>query len=199
MTNTEKTWAPIHDTLMKYISNERSNKISRFRSDEDRILSLYAAVLTRLALVRLYHCSNSDLSFTTFPHGKPIIDTTLFKPPYYADFNFSHTRNALLLGITTTGKIGVDIEKIHKAPFKTMKHIFHPNEIAYINSAQNTERELRFYKIWTRKEAYSKCHGIGLSEELISVDTLESPLNDCIYTWIHEDYVCSVMLLQSTT
>ena len=199
MTNTEKTWTPIHTSLMKYISNERCNKISRYHSDEDRILSLYAAILTRLVLVRLFHCSNNCLAFTTLPNGKPIIDTNIFQPTSLVDFNFSHTRNALLFGITTNGQIGVDIEKIHKAPFQTMKQIFHPNEIAYVNAAENSERELRFYEIWTRKEAYSKCSGVGLSEELTSVNTLISPISNYIYTWVHQDYVCSVMLLQTTT
>ena len=189
--NAEQTWTATHDMLLPLLSEERQKKVLRYRFDSDKILSLYAGVLTRLALMRELSCSNDQLAFTQTDRKKPRL---LPAPthPYPVDFSFSHTRQAVLLGVTKKGQIGVDIEQIQSAPFRIMPSVFHPAEITYVEQAPDTKKNHHFYEIWTRKEAYAKCLGTGLSKELTSINTLASPIKEALYSWTMENYMCSV-------
>ena len=121
--NAEQAWTDAHDMLLPLLSEERQKKVLRYRFDSDKILSLYAGVLTRLALMRELSCSNDQLAFTQTDRKKPRL---LPAPthPYPVDFSFSHTRQAVLLGVTEKGQIGVDIEQIQSAPLRIMPSVF---------------------------------------------------------------------------
>lgn len=196
MKNTEQTWNTTHDTLFSLLSKERQEKILRYRYDSDKILSLYAGVLTRLALMRELSCTNDQLAFVYTDKKKPRL---LPDPahPYPVDFSFSHTRQAVLLGVTKEGQIGVDIEQLRSAPFRVMPSVFHPEEISYVEHASTDKKNYHFYEIWTRKEAYAKYLGTGLSKTLSSVNTLASPVKEMLYTWTVADYMCSVCVGES--
>lgn len=66
-------WGPIHDYLAAFVSKERSVKINRYKFESDRILSLYAAVLTRLAIIRETGFKNDDLVFYCPDMHKPTL------------------------------------------------------------------------------------------------------------------------------
>lgn len=192
MKHTDTCWNEKHEKLLPLLSEERQAKVLRYRFDEDKILSLYAGILTRLALIRQLHCSNEQLVFEQLSNHKPCLKSQKSPDTSLIDFSFSHTRHAVLLGITKHGKIGVDIEKVTDAPLKIMETVFHPQEIAYIESAAPSKQGHHFFEIWTRKEAYTKYLGTGLVTDLISINTLASPIKDLLYTWIEEEYICSV-------
>lgn len=108
------------------------------------------------------------------------------------DFNYSHTHNAVLLGVTEEGSIGVDIERIQQAPLELMDTTFHPDEIRYVEQGDATTRHQRFFEIWTKKEAYTKCMGIGLITELTRLNTFDAHIAPHLYAWQVDDYVCSL-------
>ena len=58
--NTEN-WGPVHDYLSGFVSVARREKINRYKFESDKILSLYAAVITRLAIVTETGIKNDDL------------------------------------------------------------------------------------------------------------------------------------------
>lgn len=183
-----ENWGPVHDYLASFVSSERRAKINRYKFESDKMLSLYAAVITRLAITKETGAKNEDLVFDCPDMHKP----TLKKPITEStlDFNFSHTKGAVLFGLSTDSKIGVDVEQIREAPFNTMEIVCHPEESDYINNA--TEKDKAFFEIWTKKEAYTKCMGTGLSVDLKSINTLAAPICENIETFIQDGYVCSV-------
>ena len=189
--NTEN-WGPVHDYLSGFVSAERREKINRYKFESDRMLSLYAAVITRLAIVRETGIKNEDLIFDCPYMKKPTLSAPRTDIPL--DFNFSHTKGAVLMGLSTDLTIGVDVERIRKAPFNTMKIVCHPAEVDYINTS--TDKEKAFFEIWTKKEAYTKCMGTGLSVDLKSINTLAAPICENIETFIQDGYVCSVCTLR---
>lgn len=190
--NTDTCWNNNHEKLLSIVSKTRQQKILRYHFDEDKILSLYAGVLTRLALTRQLHCSNEQLIFEQISNHKPCLKLQNSPNTFPIDFSFSHTRHAVLLGTIRHGKIGVDIEKLTNAPLQIMKTVFHPQEIAYVESSSPSKQNHHFFQIWTRKEAYTKYLGTGLVTDLAFINTLASPIKDLIYTWREEDYICSV-------
>ena len=192
MKNTEKIWTPTHQRLLAFVSCERREKILRYRFEEDRILSLYSALLTRLGAVRHFHCSNDTLVFGEDENHKPCLLSAKGNANTTFHFNFSHTRNAVLLGTNTNAPIGVDIEKISTPPLSVMNKVFHPDEIAYISEVSSSAQAVRFYEMWTRKEAYTKYLGCGLITSLTSINTLADPVSGLIHTWADSGFICSV-------
>jgi len=174
--------------LLDFVSEKRRDAVMRYKFDIDKKLSLYAALLTRFAVCSFIHKSNSELFFKESAYKKP----ALAEPVSSIDFNFSHTKNAILLGITDEGMIGADIERLDKnAPLDIMHMVFHHDEIAYINDSL-FEKALHFFECWTRKEAYTKMSGLGLSAEITNINTLAEPVSKYIITKQINGYICSV-------
>ncbi|SFO35978.1 4'-phosphopantetheinyl transferase [Pseudobutyrivibrio sp. UC1225] len=194
---TSNTWSNKHELLLNYVSDNRKEKINRYIFENDKITSLYAAILTRLGIVKHFNCNNSELIFDKTKTGKPILKFIGKTSLNNVDFNFSHTKTAVLLGIVFEKNyaIGVDIECLKKAPFDIMPMVFHPLEIDFVNSFHGDMKNQAFFEIWTKKEAYTKCIGTGLVNNPCSINTLSASLNDTIYTWQYEDYICSACIL----
>lgn len=173
--------------LLQLTSKERQEKILRYRFDIDKKLSLYAEAISRMGLSKAADIPVWNLSFCYKEFQKPTVADT----PQY-DYSYSHTHSAILCAIAEAGKIGADIEGLREAPYNVMKRVFHPDEIQYVQSATPSSRDVRFFEIWTRKEAYTKYLGIGLAAKLTHINTL-SPTQTLHYkTWRQDDYICSV-------
>lgn len=179
------TWEDIDTHLLQFVSPKRQEKVLKYRYSIDQKLSLYAALVTRMGLSTAAGIPASELSFFCSSDHKPFSDTD-----YH--FNFSHTRNFILCCISIESPVGADVEKLSKAPFDTMNTAFHREEISYINHSSVLDRDLLFYKIWTRKEAYTKYLGTGLITSLPDINTLSYKLSGNFFTWQEGGYICSV-------
>ncbi|WP_161519934.1 4'-phosphopantetheinyl transferase family protein [Bacillus cereus] len=115
------------------------------------------------------------------------------------DFNLSHTKGMLICGITKGGKIGVDIEKIDKEYYDIISSVFSPCEVKYINGLKTIDKNEGFYQLWTRKEAYLKCLGIGLNVDLTKITVpygQYTKVADKFYydTKKYKDFIISVVI-----
>lgn len=105
------------------------------------------------------------VEFTQGPRGKPYLAA---KGPF---FNLSHSGKLALIAVAAT-ELGVDLEKVRHLESLTeiaRKH-FSVGEFAALDALDGAARELAFYRCWTRKEAYIKALGEGLSMPLDSFD-----------------------------
>ena len=95
----------------------------------------------------------------------PVILRTEAGKPYFADlpirFSLSHSGQKVILAVSQH-EIGADIEQILPRSTDVAKRFFTERERAYVFAAE-TEALSRFYEIWTKKEAYGKYLGCGLS------------------------------------
>jgi 4'-phosphopantetheinyl transferase len=129
-----------------------------FTADHGRmrmILSAYSGI------------SSEKLGFAVSEFGKPEIAN-----PEAAGlrFNLSHTEGLTLLAICLDADLGVDVEAV-----RTMDDLeliaeshFSPREIAALRAVDSADRQRAFFRCWTRKEAFLKAHGHGLSIPLDS-------------------------------
>lgn len=108
--------------------------------------------------------------------SKPVKRTQKGKPYFSGtplSFSVSHTGTlwVCLMGGQT---MGVDVQKIRSCRMeKIAERYYTPDEQAYVRE----EGVAGFFRIWTRKEAYAKYTGEGLTEELRSFSTLkDSPV-----------------------
>lgn len=180
-------WTAEEEKLLSYISPERHARILRYVHTADRKLSLYAALITRMALLLHTPLTMDELQFSYKENQKPVLltDSSI-------DFSFSHTRNGILCCVSADNTVGADIEALGNAPYQIMDMVFHPAEIAYISTAVGMEKQRRFFKIWTRKEAYTKRTGTGLVCELTGINTLEPSVAASLHSWETDGYICSV-------
>lgn len=83
-------------------------------------------------------------------------------------FNLSHSGEWAVLGVTNLGPIGVDIEKLRLgfAVEPIARRFFSPQEVNDLLSVPVEERHLAFFRCWTRKEAFIKAIGLGLTYPL---------------------------------
>ena len=81
-------------------------------------------------------------------------------------FNVSHSGGTVLIAISRTGSVGVDVEYMDSS-VETMdvaRAAFHPDDLRWIeNAATVKDRLLAFYGCWTRREAVAKADGRGLT------------------------------------
>lgn len=94
--------------------------------------------------------------------------------PFFLKSNYnlsiSHTDNLIVVAVSKNRKIGIDVEKIHLFNQKIIDKYYSEKERAEIHKHIGYEAFIET-KIWTIKEAYSKCIGTGLTKEVLFSDT----------------------------
>ena len=98
------------------------------------------------------------------PRGKPALEGGEI------EFNVSHSGGLVALAVARGRAVGVDIERITETPprARIAEHFFAPAEVAALRALPADEQTEAFFRCWTRKEAYLKARGDGLSVELAS-------------------------------
>lgn len=166
--------------FLKLISNEKLDKINKYKFREDYLRSLYGDILVRSEIMKQLKVPNSCIKFKLNEYGKPSIEgyDNLF-------FNISHSEDWVICAISNE-EVGVDIEKIDKAPIEVAEHYFDSREYKLIKSKAPEEIDEFFYKLWTLKESYIKWIGKGLSVQLDSFNVVED-LNGYFYIESNKD------------
>lgn len=152
--------------LLKLLSEEKQNRISKFCFDVDKKLGVVSDLFVRYLICSSLYEKNEELLFTTNSYGKPYI-----KGVQNFHYNISHTLDAIVVA-TSRYPVGVDIEHIRTFDGRIVERFFCQNEAEYIKSSRENQQD-RFYEIWTKKEAYVKWIGKGLSVPLNSFDVLD--------------------------
>lgn len=183
-----ETESSVAADLIKLVSEERQEKLKQYRFPIDRKLSLYAELLVRRQVMHLLGLNNDEIEFGINEYGKPFFPGH----PLFC-FNISHTRNAIAVAFSND-EVGVDIEKIKPPDSQIAKRFFTSSEQDYIFSHKNPDRA--FYEIWTKKEVYIKCIGIGLAKPLKSFDTLDDESSISMYIG---EYIISICCNEPVT
>jgi len=165
--------------LESMLSEDETQRAARFHfpADRDRFIAAHGCL--RDILTRYLPLEPRQLSFSTNAHGKPHLSTGLLRvsSEYGLDFNLSHSRDFALVAITRNRQVGVDIEYIREEIFREeiARRFFSEQEVSELLSLPSEQREAAFFNCWTRKEAYIKAHGLGLSLPLDSFDVSLAP------------------------
>lgn len=176
-----------HDIMeqLQYVSEQRKEKILRYRNHSSRQQSLMAYQLLQKALLEEYNISTPPI-FEEIENGKPII-----KNHEHIHFNISHCQNAVACAISDS-PIGIDIEKVPDNLNESLiNYIFNDYEKYIINKHKLQDNvygiditpNMMFTKLWTMKESTVKLSGRGLEGKdqirslLVQYHNGASPLN----------------------
>jgi 4'-phosphopantetheinyl transferase len=113
------------------------------------------------------------------PHGKPYLHHPQLVPPL--EFNLAHSRGLVLLALGRGCAVGVDVEAL--GPLTDVDDLaaayLAPGERAALQAVVGPARVARFYRFWTRKEAWLKLVGTGIGTgigtDLTEIDLRRPP------------------------
>lgn len=161
--------------LRGILTEDELDRANRFSFAIDRQRFIAARGTLRSILSRYLTISPGHLHFHYNQYGKPYL-----APDCSADllnFSLSHSGSMALYAITRTMGIGVDIERV-RSDFEyeeIAERFFSANEAAILRTIPAEKKLDAFYHCWTRKEAYIKAHGKGLSLPLDSFEVSFAP------------------------
>lgn len=155
--------APSKETNLSPAERERAE---RFRFDRDRRRYIAAHAQVRELLGRYAGAEAASLRFAHTAHGKPYLPGSPLR------FNLSHAHELAILAVAREREIGCDIEYVSPdvRTGELAARFFSPAERAAFGSLEDQERHRAFFRCWTRKEAFVKARGEGLSLPLEDFD-----------------------------
>ena len=149
--------------LETFLSQREIERADSFRFPADRERHVVARGGLRAVLGRHLAAAPGDLRFRSNGYGKPV----LYGPAGHnaLRFNLSHSGAFVLLAVARRRRVGVDIEEIREdVPYLEMaQRFFSAAEHAALRAQPSDHRIPFFFATWTRKEAYVKGRGQGLS------------------------------------
>lgn len=107
------------------------------------------------------------LCFAYNDYGKPAVVNAGRQPLH---FNLSHSADLAALAVSDHYVLGVDIEEIRFLKEDIARQFFSRKEYLTLRALPPVVYLDGFYRCWTRKEAFVKAHGAGLSLPLDSFD-----------------------------
>jgi 4'-phosphopantetheinyl transferase len=161
----------LHSTL----SPDERTKVERFYFPKDRDRSIAARAVLRLILSRYLEVEPAQLRFCYNRFGKPALIGHSGADTLH--FNMSHSGELALYAIARGREIGVDVEHVREdfASEQIAERFFSPSEVAMLHALPFNMRTRGFFNCWTRKEAYIKARGEGLSLPLDRFDVSLTP------------------------
>lgn len=155
------------------LSPDEIARADRFAFPHLRRQYVAARGILRDILARYLGVSAAGLQFIYGAEGKPsLVDDRLH-------FNLSHSQGIVVYAITSPAReVGVDIEYARRSLSDLeglAARTFSRNETAALMNLPPAQRQQAFFNCWTRKEAYIKALGKGLSYPLEEFDVSLRP------------------------
>ena len=163
--------------LIGLLSHDERERAERFYHERDAHAYVVSHGMLRRILARYDERPPSALSFIEGPKGKPALVSTAHSRSL--EFNLSHSGDLALVAVTRRGPVGVDVEQWDRAVehLALAEHFFSPVERDALRSLAHDldQRTEGFFNAWTRKEAYLKATGHGITRGLHHFDVSLSP------------------------
>lgn len=142
-------------------------RADRFVFRRHRDCFVAARAMLRSVMAHYLRVDAGAVRFSYNEHGKP----RLAREQGFR-FNLSHSGDRALLAVSCDGEVGADIEVVRPdwSPDDVARRFFSPQECRMLQELPADHRQGAFFRVWTRKEAYIKAHGRGLSMGLDTFD-----------------------------
>jgi 4'-phosphopantetheinyl transferase len=163
------------ERLRGTLSADELQRAARFHFARDRRRFTVARGVLRDILGRYLRVPPSELEFRYSAYGKPALADVADAP--WLRFNVSHSHEVALFAVTCGREVGVDIEYLGREirGEEIAERFFSARERADLSALPAEVKHEAFFNCWTRKEAYIKAHGEGLSLPLDQFDVSLAP------------------------
>lgn len=183
-----------YNKYFSLMSPEKQQRVNKFRFIDDKKRTVAGEMLARKAIAEWCSVDETAIVFYKNEHDKPYLKDLS------CHFNISHSGNFVVCAISEN-EIGIDIEKIRPIDLKIAKKICTETELKYLFNGTPNENDFnpatedvvlsRFFKLWTAKEAYGKCKGIGVDFiDTLTLDCFSIELSPGYILTIYEELIC---------
>ena len=167
--------------LRSVLDASELERAARYHFDEDRQRHVVARGLVRTLAGHYLDRPPAALRFGTGRYGKP----HLSDDDACLAFNLSHSGDVVLIALARGGSVGIDVERWSQrldddGLTRLAESAFSATECAALRLLDPAEQRAAFFAVWSRKEAYIKATGHGVSHGLghfdVSSDSADARL-----------------------
>src|SRR5579864_3680422 len=165
------------DRYRAMLSAEERDRAGQFRFDRHRRRYIVRRGILRELIGSYLGRDPADVAFVHNAYGKPALrDCNLY-------FNLSHSRGMALYAFCRGAAVGCDLEwrDPQFAAEQIPERFFSRDEVDALRSLPVSRQTEAFFNCWTRKEAYVKAAGQGLSIALDSFDVSLAPNESAVF------------------
>lgn len=156
--------------LEQTLTTDEQIRANLFRFPNDRSNYVVARGLLRTLLGQYLNREPHTLRFNYGHNGKPSLAGKVGDK--ILSFNVTHTYGMVMYAFTWGRNIGIDLEQILEDMvwWDIAESFFSPKEVCVLRTIPKGKQHEAFFACWTRKEAYVKAKGLGLSMALSQFD-----------------------------
>ncbi|MGA2031846.1 MAG: 4'-phosphopantetheinyl transferase superfamily protein [Thermoguttaceae bacterium] len=149
--------------LASVLSEDERDRAARFGRELLRTRFVAARGTLRSLLGRCLGAPAEEIQICYGGHGKPALAA-----PWDAagiHFNMAHSRNLAVFALSGGLDLGVDVEWVRpmRNMWQLVERYFSPQEQQQWRQMDDAQRQIAFFRGWTRKEAWLKGLGTGLT------------------------------------
>jgi 4'-phosphopantetheinyl transferase len=164
--------------VARWLSPDEERRASAYASQAQRRRFIAARGQLRSTLADYVGASPASLRFAYGVDGKPSLAPVVGRR--WPSFNIGHSRDVLVVAVAERGRVGVDVEfETRAAPYEAIvARYFSARERTQIASLEPEERRRAFLRGWTRKEAFLKARGEGITQRLSTTEVTILPTEE---------------------
>ena len=153
----------------EFLALDERMRIRQLHCEEDQRRLSGGLLLQRVILAHYLGCGAAECMFSRNEWGKPsVVGTSM-------EFSLSRSHEMAVLAVVDGGRVGVDVEWVRDCDPQIADQ-FSGGEREKVANAENPMRVI--FDLWTRKEAYLKGLGKGLSHPLAEFEALNGQVRD---------------------
>ena len=155
-------------TFFQVLSIDEKRRADRFRFAKDRERYIIGHGILKKIIATYSGIEPNLLQFICEKYGKPVLTHKKLL------FNMSRSEGLALYAFTRNREVGIDIENIREIPEmdQIVARYFSSIEKSFFHALPECSKKNVFFQLWTRKEAYLKGVGIGLTQPLDEFDVI---------------------------
>ncbi len=165
---------PVIHGMAELLSDDEKARAQRLKFERDRLKFIIGRGVLRQILSRYLPVQAEEILFTYGPQGKPALAA---RQAQTVQFNLAHSRNLAIYAVARQQSVGVDVEYIRRLEdmAQMAARFFSPRENAAFQMLPEKDKPAGFFNCWTRKEAWLKACGDGLTRPLDQFDVTLTP------------------------
>jgi 4'-phosphopantetheinyl transferase len=165
--------------LAGLLAGDERERAQRFRSELDRTRYVAGRGQLRVLLGGYLGLDPGAVAFSYGEHGKPAVRSRGL------DFNMARSGGLAVVAVTAGLPVGIDVERVRAgvADASVAEHFFSPDELAALRRLPGAARDRAFLACWTRKEAFLKGRGSGVSVPLDAFCVSLAPDEEPAVVW----------------
>ena len=160
--------------MFALLSDDERERAARYYFEGDRERFVVWRGLLRTLLGLYLGRPAAGLRFAYNEYGKPSVEGGSGGD---LRFNLAHSHDMALYAFARGREVGVDVELVwgEFAGEEIAERFFSPREVGALRALPWEQKARAFFECWTRREAYVKARGGGLSLPLDSFDVAFGP------------------------